>query len=569
MHFIKINDCFQIELLMPTADELKALGNKALQNENFDEAVKYYTEAIDLDSSNHVLYSNRSAAYAKQGKYEEAEKDGESCVRLNPSWGKGYSRKAAALSYLGKHKEAEQCYREGLKVDPANQALKDGLAEVEKKLQQAFNPFASPAALMKLHADPRTREYLKDQSFLNKLNQCKADPKMMTMLMQSDPRFMTALGVILGIDMQTMGADDDESFEMDTSAPKPEKPVETKKEATKKPDPPKSKPEVSASDQEKEKGNEAYKAKKFDIALQHYDKAIELDSTNMSYILNKAAVYFEMGDFDKCIEMAEKSIQVGRENGVDFKQIAKGYARIGNAYFKQKKYESAKNFFSKSLSEFRDPQILKKSKQVEDIIKEQERLAYIDPEKAEEARQQGNESFQKGEYPDAIKFYDEAIRRNPDEPRTYSNRAACYIKLGEFALADRDCDETLKRDPKFMKAYLRKAQAWKTRDLDKAAEVLRQAQKLEPDNKEVADALLDIRDQKESRLRNAENLSKEEISQRAMQDPAVQEILADPGIRMILNQMQDDPAALMDHLKNPVIAKKIEKLMEAGILQMR
>ena len=563
---------------MSTADELKALGNKALQSENFSEAIKHYTDAIALDPSNHVLYSNRSAAYAKQEKYEEALKDGEKCISLNKSWGKGYSRKGAALAYLGKHKEAEECYKEGLNVDPSNQVLKDGLAEVQKKRQQAFNPFSSPDAIMKLRADPRTRDYLDDPSFLQQLSMMNSNPQMMTAFMQSDPRIMTALGVILGIDMANMsaGGDDVEMHDInrDETPPrkesppqkKPEKPSNSSTTAAKKET---VATELSEADQEKQKGNEAYKAKKFDIALQHYDKAIELDDKNMTYVLNKAAVYFEMGEFEKCIELAEKSVEIGRENRADFKQIAKGYARIGNAYYKQEKYELAVKFLGKSLSEHRDPLIVKKCKQAEDILKERARLAYIDPEKSEAERQLGNDYFQKGQYPEAIRHYEEAIKRNPDDPKTYCNRAACYIKLGEFQLAERDCDETLKRDSKFIKAYLRKAQAWKTRDLDKAADILREAQKIDPENKEVADALLDIRDQKASRLMNTGNLSEEEIKQRAMQDPAVQEILADPGIRMILNQMQEDPKAIMDHLKNPMIAKKLEKLMEVGILQMR
>lgn len=94
-------------------NELKEKGNAALTAGNFEEAIDAYTQAINLDSNNHVLYSNRSAAYAKAGKFESALADAEKTIEINPKWTKGYSRKGSALSYLKKYSEAFQAYAAG------------------------------------------------------------------------------------------------------------------------------------------------------------------------------------------------------------------------------------------------------------------------------------------------------------------------------------------------------------------------------------------------------------------------------------------------------------------------
>lgn len=94
-------------------NELKEKGNTALNAEKFDEAIAAYTEAIALDAKNHVLYSNRSAAYAKAGKFKEALEDAEKTIELNPSWAKGYSRKGAAAAGLRDYMKAFEAYHQG------------------------------------------------------------------------------------------------------------------------------------------------------------------------------------------------------------------------------------------------------------------------------------------------------------------------------------------------------------------------------------------------------------------------------------------------------------------------
>ena len=62
--------------------------------------------------------------------------------------------------------------------------------------------------------------------------------------------------------------------------------------------------------------------------------------------------------------------------------------------------------------------------------------------------------------------------------------------------------------------------------------------------------------------------SDEERLQNAMKDPEVAQIMTDPVMRVILDQMQKDPAAAADHLKNPQVKAKIEKLIQAGIIRV-
>lgn len=203
--------------------------------------------------------------------------------------------------------------------------------------------------------------------------------------------------------------------------------------------------------QAKNEGNEFYKNRKFDEALACYDKAASLDPTDMTFLNNKAAVYFEQGKFDECIKQCEQAAEIGRENRNDFKIIAKAYSRMASAYQKKGDLENAKTYFQKSLTEHRTPDTLSKLSVVVKELKEIERKSYIDPEKGLEEKNDGNKYFQKGDYPGAIKHYTEAIKRNPDDAKVFSNRAACYQKLAEFSLALKDCEECIRLDPTFGK----------------------------------------------------------------------------------------------------------------------
>nr|XP_058146613.1 stress-induced-phosphoprotein 1-like [Dasypus novemcinctus] len=124
-----------------------------------------------------------------------------------------------------------------------------------------------------------------------------------------DPHIMTTLTVLLGVDLSRVVEGEEVATPPPPSFPK----KETKPEPMEKELPENKKQALK----EKEVGNDAYKKKDFDRALEHYDRAKDLEPTNMVYITRQAAVSFEKGEYNKCWGMCEKTIEVGKENRED------------------------------------------------------------------------------------------------------------------------------------------------------------------------------------------------------------------------------------------------------------
>ncbi|KUI70530.1 hypothetical protein VM1G_05731 [Cytospora mali] len=582
---------------MSTADELKALGNKAIAEKNFDEAIDKFTQAIALTPDNHILYSNRSAAYASKRDYDHALQDAEKTTELKPDWPKGWSRKGAALHGKRNLAGALDAYKKSSELDPNNVAVKKDIENIERSLQtpdpMGEDPaaglgqmFSDPNLIGKLAANPKTSSFLSDAGFMNKLRQIQQDPKSLSpQELTGDPRFLQVLGVAMGIDMQMgdmPGAAGGAPQEAEEEVKRPE-PEPTKKAPEPQPHPepePMEEDDDDAAakrkakeeaDKEKALGTAEYKKRNFDAAIEHYTKAWEIHK-DITYLNNLGAAQFEKGDYAKCIEACTQAVEEGREIYADFKLIAKAYARIGTAYEKQGDLEKAIEYYNMSLREHRTADTLNKLRAAEKRKLEEAKKALINPEKAEEARIRGNEFFKKADWTEAYNAYEDMAKRAPEDPRSYSNKAAALIKLGELPSALDECNTAIKKDKTFIRAYIRKAQTlFMMKRFSDCLDACEEAADVDNQHHNGANAK-EIEQQQQKALakmyERRENETEEQTRQRIMQDPDIMSIMQDPVMQAILQQAQSEPAALREHMKNANVRSKIQKLIAAGVIRV-
>ncbi|XP_057811267.1 hsp70-Hsp90 organizing protein 1-like [Salvia miltiorrhiza] len=584
------------------ADEAKAKGNAAFSAGNFTDAVRHFTDAINLAPTNHVLYSNRSAAYASLNQFSEALSDAEKTVELKADWGKGYSRLGAAHIGLQSYNDAVSAYRKGLEIDPNNEALKSGLADAEAALARSsrarpgpgLSPFGEafgPEMWVKLSSDPTTREFLQQPDFVKMMQDIQKNPNNLNLYLK-DHRVMQALGALMNFKFQSRGPEEGAEAASASGDGSPERKSNSEAaEAEPVKEDRRQEKEVEAAtiaeeekekkgmkeqaQKEKEAGNAAYKKKDFETAIQHYTKAIELDDADISFLTNRAAVYLEMGKFEDCIKDCEKAVERGRELRSDYKMLARALTRKGTALAKMAKcskdYDPAIETFQKALTEHRNPDTLKKLNDAEKAKKELEQQEYFDPKIADDEREKGNQYFKEQKYPEAIKHYSEAIKRNPNDPKAYSNRAACYTKLGAMPEGLKDAEKCIELDPTFSKGYTRKgAVQFFMKEYEKALETYQEGLKHDPQNQELLDGIRRCVEQVNKASRG--DLTPDELKDRqarGMQDPEIQNILTDPVMRQVLSDFQENPSAAQKHMKNPGVMDKIQKLINAGIVQVK
>lgn len=118
------------------SDELKQLGNTAFVNKEFKKAAKIYRDAIKLDPSNPILYSNRAICFIKLEDWERALRDCSYGLTLEPELktkAKLLYRKGLVLKNTSQMSQAKRCFEQVLEIDANNESALNELKTMDAK----------------------------------------------------------------------------------------------------------------------------------------------------------------------------------------------------------------------------------------------------------------------------------------------------------------------------------------------------------------------------------------------------------------------------------------------------
>jgi stress-induced-phosphoprotein 1 len=129
-------------------------------------------------------------------------------------------------------------------------------------------------------------------------------------------------------------------------------------------------------------------------------------------------------------------------------------------------------------------------------------------------------------------------------------------------------EKALEIDKKYVKAWAKKGDIeFYLKEYHKSMDSYRAGLAIEPDNSLCKAGL--SKTMAKVQEANMDGTVDQERSAHAMADPEIQQILSDPSIRQVLTDFQENPKYAQKAMSDPHIRAKIEKLISAGVLQVK
>lgn len=556
-----------------------------------------------MDPNNHILFSNRANIYSQKSEHQKALNDAEKCIQLNPKFGKGYVRKADALKALNKVEDAMTTLEDGMKNDPNEPLLKQRQESFMNDFQNQFTTQIFGRTEQELSAKMNNNPKIKmlmaqDPTLFMRANQARQNPNFLQ-TMQQDPVMQQLIVELLGLGdklgqkaggCQDGGCQDGGCKQQcgdkcckKTGGPcckdKPAAPKEQPKEEVKEEAKVEVNEEQKKADELKNQGNEMFKNGKYEEALELYQKAFDTFKS-IVYLNNISTAFLKMEKYELALEKAVEACEFGRDHGASFQEIAKALAKQGSALHKLQRFEEAIDKLKSSMLEFRDKQTLALQNKVEEDFAAYKLKKLYDVELAKKLKDEAAVLMKNSKFIDAIEKYTNAMEHLPEALQDgeakvlclqlHNNRSIALFKAGQIHASYEDCLFVLKQEPENIKALLRKAQIERMRkQYYLSVETYTEVMRLDQTNQEGYEGYTKTQ-QKINEMQSGSLTEQEmkEIADIAMADESMQKLAQDPGMAQVLKQIQQNPAAAQQYLSDQSISKKLQRLINAGVIRM-
>lgn len=485
----------------------------------FFEAVLLFSEAIACDPGRAINFIKRCTCSIELGQYKQAVADALNAIKLDKHMRLGYYRLIDCYLAMGDLDSTENALETFLRIVPKarmQQAAKlMKLRDLKTDIDAAFseNQLFScieliDEALVIAPACPDLR-FLKARCFaaLNKfgpIDQNFVDPKIVKMLkLYYNGEFLMGFIALQSLTPKSkiLMALESTFIQIIDGFEKAEKLVDQKNN-------------VAAIDKLQsmiaiDKSNKVFVKKvhwktasahfadkRFVVAIKFADQSLEIDGNFHEATILKAESYFELRNYQRCIEECEKVLQsaastlqkdvvlqlksrvevaMKSQEGVKIPPKASASENCKSTYstedVKKEKVDNSQFFASFNGEDVELPRRQSNVYSYSSADSEQNphfRECFAVPRKksetktsqqiqdenrAQQMNQQGNKEFLSGRFDSAIECYSDAIAILPKYPIFYNNRAACYMKIEEFDLAAADAVRSIEFDALNWKSY--------------------------------------------------------------------------------------------------------------------
>lgn len=399
------------------------------------EALPFYDRALYYDGRNLQAYMNRGAVNYMMGNYEAAKRDLSVAINLDSSKGENFFNRALANINTGSYAQAKSDFKQAANI--FNKSAN------KKSYEQAKQGYEASSALL---AQAKGNTINKPVAANNKKNQNAQNSFQTSSNEALNQKYTSQLMSALS-NRNGMLEKFKEAQKKAGSEPGVMPDFESYAESMRAQASQKFKQETAEKSFLDYK-DEAYKkqaAGDIEGALRAINKAIELNPDEADLYKQRAQINMAAKDPNATIADYTKALSLNSKDGSSLYNRALARDIIGDKKGAKQDIQQALEAYKEQgnkegVKQAQEMQNLWEGKQVSSPRQDQDFIA-------------GANAFNNGKYDEALKSWDNLIKKYPNEASAYYNRAITNARLNDAASAEKDYKKAIELNPNMAEAY--------------------------------------------------------------------------------------------------------------------